>query len=542
MTGEAGPGRRAVLAGLGLTGAAAAGGLGWHVLKADAPPSAMAGADLARGHRLRDGGFPAPSAVEETGIVIAGGGIAGLSAAWTLADRGYRDFRLLELEDRVGGNARSGRNAVSAYPLGAHYLPVPNREAGALRHLLRRLGMIVGEQDGAPVYDGYQLCADLQERLFWRGRWQEGLIPRIGLTERDRSDLVAFQSAMEDFGTRLGVDGRPAFAIPIAYSSRDPALLALDRIGFGDWLRAQGWGSPVLHGHLRYCMRDDYGCEVDHVSAWAGIHYFAGRRGWAAGGTEDNVLTWPEGNDRLAQGMAAAFPQAVTPGRIVHRVRRDGDHVLVDSYDVAAARTVRTRAAAAILAMPHFLSRRVAPEAVTGGEGFSYAPWLVANITVDRHPAGRGAALAWDNVSATAESLGYVVATHQAPAARTAGTVLTWYMPLSRQAPAEARRLLLDRGEAEWRRIVLDDLYAMNPDLRGAVRQIDLWRWGHAMIRPTPGTIWTEAPRAAEVEPPLFLAHSDLSGASLFEEAHYHGTRAAEGAMRLLGHPHESLL
>src|SRR3546814_19705174 len=89
-------------------------------------------------------------------------------------------------------------------------------------------------------------------------------------------------------------------------------------------------------------MRDDYGCEPQHVSAWAGIHYFAGRRGWAAEGAGENVLTWPEGNDRLARGMAAAFPDAISTGRIVHRVARDGDGIVVGSFDPAAGRTVRT--------------------------------------------------------------------------------------------------------------------------------------------------------------------------------------------------------
>jgi phytoene dehydrogenase-like protein len=383
---KADPIRRAVIAGLGTAGAAALVGFGWKMLKPPPPATALRGADLERGHRLRQGGFPPPSVTEETAIVIAGGGIAGLAAGWTLAEAGFRNFRLLELEDRVGGNSRSGRNAVSAYPLGAHYLPIPNREAGAVRHLLRRAGALTGEAEGAPVYDPYQLCGDLQERLLWRGRWQEGLIPRTGLTARDQADLEAFHAAMEAFKARVGADGRPAFATPVAYSSRDADLLALDRIGFGDWLRAQGWGSPVLHAYLRYCTRDDYGCEPGQVSAWAGIHYFAGRRGWAAGADGDNVLTWPEGNDRLARFMAAAFPASIRSGRIVHRVARDGEAVLVDSFDVAAGRTVRTRAAAAILAMPHFVAARVAPGLVPRSTSLSYAPWLVANVTVDRLP------------------------------------------------------------------------------------------------------------------------------------------------------------
>ena len=534
--------RRTVVGGLGALAAAAGSGLAWAWSRPTLPPGALGGADFARGHRLREGGFPAPSRTEETSLVIAGGGIAGLAAGWTLAEAGFEDFRLLELEDRVGGNSRSGRNAVSAYPLGAHYLPVANREARALQHMLRRFGMIVGEKDGAPVYDPYQLCADLQERLLWQGRWQEGLIPRSGLSDEDRHDLEAFDAAIAAFSARTGRDGKPAFALPIAYSSQDPDLLALDGIGFGTWLDAQGWQSPVLRAHLRYCIRDDYGCEPEHVSAWAGIHYFAGRRGWAADGAGDNLLTWPEGNDRLARLMARRFGERIGTGRIVHRIARDGEHVLVDSFDVAAGRTVRTRAAAAILAMPHFIAERVAPDLVRPGEGFTYAPWLVANVTVDRLPRGRGAPLAWDNVSATGKSLGYVVATHQGPAAISAGTVLTWYMPLSDVEPAEGRRLLLERPIEAWQRLVEDELLDMHPDLHGAIRSIDIWRWAHAMVRPTPGLIWGAAREASAVEPPFFLAHSDLSGLSLFEEAHYRGTHAAEAAMRHLGHPHESLL
>jgi len=376
----------------------------------------------------------------------------------------------------------------------------------------------------------------------WQGKWQEGLVPRTGLRRDDEADLKAFNAAMEAFTARTGRDGKPAFAIPIAYSSEDPDLLALDRQSFTDWIEAQGWRSPVLRAHLRYCTRDDYGCEPQHVSAWAGIHYFAGRRGWAAEGRGGAVLTWPEGNARLVRGMAKHFPDRIAGGRIVHRVTREGERMLVDSFDVREQRTVRTAARAAILAMPHFLAARIAPAEVQPSPAFSYAPWLVANVTVDRPPQGRGAPLAWDNVSATSESLGYVVATHQGPAAIPSATVLTWYHALSDLPPAEARRLLLSRSAAEWKRIVSDDLLLMHPELDGAIRSIELWRWGHAMSRPAPGFIWAAAPAASRAAPPLFLAHSDMSGLSIFEEAHYRGTAAAEGAMRHLRHRFETLI
>lgn len=497
---------------------------------------------MARGHMLRSDNFPAPGAHEQADVVIAGGGIAGLSAAWTLAEAGFQNFRLLELEDDVGGNARGGHNSVSAYPLGAHYLPVQNREARALRHMLGKLGMVTGEADGAPVYDPYQLCADLQERLYWQGQWHEGLVPRTGLDVATRAQLAAFEAAMRRFSEHIGTDGKPAFAIPLAYSSQDADLLALDRIGFGDWLDTQGFAAPPLRAHIRYCTRDDYGCEPEDVSAWAGIHYFASRRGWAAEDAGDNVLTWPEGNARIASLMAASFRGRIAGGHIVHRVARDKDGVVVDSFDVAAGRTVRTHARAAILAMPHFVASRIAPQAATPDPRFAYAPWIVANVTVDRLPQGHGAGLAWDNVSATSDSLGYVVATHQS-ASRTAGSVLTWYKPLSRMEPAAARRLMVERPIAEWQTEVADDLLNLHPELDGAIRGIDIWRWGHAMTRPVPGFIWGAAREArARATPPMFLAHADYSGLSVFEEAHFHGTAAAEGAMRHLGHAHETLI
>src|SRR6476619_123993 len=70
---------------------------------------------MATGHKLRDRGAPRSTGnPQRTGVVIVGGGIAGLSAGWELERRGMRDFVLLELASQAGGNARSGENEVSA--------------------------------------------------------------------------------------------------------------------------------------------------------------------------------------------------------------------------------------------------------------------------------------------------------------------------------------------------------------------------------------------------------------------------------------------
>jgi len=57
-------------------------------------------------------------------------------------------------------------------------------------------------------------------------------------------------------------------------------------------------------------------------------------------------------------------------------------------------------------------------------------------------------------------------------------------------------------------------------------------RWGHAMARPAPGLFFGGA-RAAARQPfrGIHFAHTDLSGIALFEEAFYHGARAADEAL-----------
>jgi len=533
--------RRDLLAAAGVGAGAVA--LSGCVAQETPIPGTLGGSDFRRGHQLGAGHLPEPTgAVEDLPVLIAGGGVAGLAAAWRLAEAGFRDFRLIELEDQAGGNARGGRNQVSAYPLGAHYLPVPNREARALRHMLGQFSIITGEQDGVPVYDPFQLCADLEERLFWRGEWQEGLYPIAGLSRAERAERDAFSRAMAGYSRAVGTDGLPAFAVPSAYSSRDPSFRALDELSFAEWLDERGWRSTVLRSYVRYCCRDDYGTEPDAVSAWAGIHYFAARRGWAANGDGDRELTWPEGNQRLVHLMAQQVAPQLATGQSLFRAEVDGNSALLDVFDHRAGTSRRYRARAAVLAMPRFVAARVARTRVSA-RGFSYAPWVVANVTVAEPPGGKGTPLAWDNVSTASNSLGYVVATHQSASASGGPTVLTWYLPLSTMTPGDARRSLLERPLSSWQALVQNDLLQLHPELAGAIQRIDVWRWGHAMVRPVPGFMSGAAERAEDaVRPPLLLAHSDLGGLSLFEEAHHAGVAAAEAALRHLGRTVETLL
>ncbi len=509
------------------------------------PPGALLGTSRALGHRLRKADFPPPSETRHVPVAIVGAGIGGLAAGWKLAKSGFGDFLLVEMEGEPGGNSRAGRNETSAYPWGAHYLPLPAREAAAVRELLAELGVLQGDPRAArPRYDERYLCAAPQERLYRNGFWQEGALPHSGVDPAEHGQYRRFHELMDGFRKRRDARGRRAFALPMALSSHDADLLALDRITMRGWLLAQGLDSPHLHWYVNYACRDDYGTGSAEVSAWAGIHYFASRDGEARDAAGDTVLTAPEGNAWLARGMARSIQNRVggrlLTGAFAWRVAESGRQTEIDLWLAAEARTVRLVADQLIWAAPLFLLPHVFvgyDELKAAARGISYAPWLVANLTLSHFPDDRfGAPPAWDNVLYDSPGLGYVVATHQQMRLRPDATVLTYYRALSEMAPQEGREMLLGASRESWAERILAELEKPHPNIRQVTTRLDVFRNGHAMVRPLPGTVWGEArQRFAADRPHLRFAHADASGFSLFEEAQYRGVLAAERTLRRLG-------
>lgn len=502
------------------------------------PPGELLGMSHALGHRLRDGSFPAPSETRRTGVLIVGGGISGLAAAWRLAKSGVDDFLVLEMESTPGGNSRAGQSSLVAYPWGAHYLPLPGPEATLVRELLAELGVLQGDPLAErPTYDERYLCATPHERLYRNGLWEDGLLPHLGIEAREREAQQRFQQRMEELKRARGRDGRRVFAIPMALSSRDPAWLALDGISFAQWLGDHGFAVPSLRWLARYACRDDYGTEPEATSAWAGLHYFACRSGTAANAENDTVLTAPEGNAWLARGLARHAEGRILTDALAWRIDEDKGAVTVDA--LIGAKSLRIEARQLIWAAPAFALPRVWP-AMPGGLKAAalagdYAPWLTANLHLADFPEERrGAPPSWDNVLHEGRGLGYITATHQLIRRRLSGTVLTWYHALSGVSPAEGRRLLLETPREVWAEGILAELEGAHPDIRQLTTRLDIFRNGHAMRRPVPGSLFSgQREKLADFRHPrIALAHADLSGFSLFEEAQYRGVLAAE---RVLG-------
>lgn len=504
------------------------------------PPGELLSTRHRLGHRLRDGGLPAAGEKRKVRVAIVGAGIGGLATAWRLKRAGFHDFEIFELEDRAGGNARWGENAVSAYPWGAHYVPLPTREARSTRLLLAELGVLLGDpESAAPRYDERALVFSPQERLYRHGAWSEGLAPLEGMSRADADEWQRFQARMRGYRELRGDDGRRAFAIPLEYSSRDASLLALDRISMAGWLRSEGFVSEAVHWVCDYACRDDYGCAHAQASAWAGIHYFACRTGAARDADADAVLTWPEGNGFVVRELVRRHALPIAAGALVHRVAEDRGGVTLGVYLAREARSIEVRAEHLVWASPFaFGARAIADRDLAAAmAAYDYAPWITANLTLREPPyVHHGSPLAWDNVMYESPSVGYVVATHQGLASRPGPTVLTWYLPLAQRTPVEGRRELLSAPRERWAEAALADLARPHPEIRDITTRIDVFANGHAMALPMPGVIWGEARRRVNAHRGrIHFAHADASGLSLFEEAVDRGVAAAEGILSALG-------
>jgi len=506
----------------------------------------LRGADFNLGHLLRPPAkIPPPTRTARVDTLIIGGGISGLAARRELhrLAPAHRTL-LLELEPQTGGNAAAGHNAHTAYAWGAHYLPIPDERDADLLSLLAEAGVITGygpAPERLPIYDETALCHDPAERLLLHGHWQAGLVPEAGVPAADRAELTRFLAEMDHLRRATGPDGRDLFRLPLGLSSTAAAPRQLDHETMAAWLARHDYHSKYLRWYLDYSYRDDFGVPAAQISAWAGLHYFAARKGRAYNAPPDAVLTWPEGNHFLAEALRRlGGPGRIQANTLAYNLQEAADGLVeVLAFDATTHQSTQFLAQHVVLATPwhvskHLLASLIVPAALPQLAPL-HAPWLVANLTVGAYPSGPGQPLSWDNVRYGSPALGYINAEQQALRGFEANDrphTLTfyWALPTDPLDPAAARRRALASTYEEWLTLVLTELDLMHPGLAAHVQAAELWVWGHGMVAPTPGYVWGPA-RALASQPQLggrlHLAHTDLSGVSVFEEAFHQGIRAA---------------
>jgi hypothetical protein len=113
-------------------------------------------------------------------VLIAGGGVAGSGGGARLRLQRVDDFALLELED--SRRQQPGRARWAAWPArwARTTCPCPVTTRPRCRTCWKNWAC-ASAWPGAGKYDERHLCHSPQERLFFNGEWQDGLLPVQGV-------------------------------------------------------------------------------------------------------------------------------------------------------------------------------------------------------------------------------------------------------------------------------------------------------------------------------------------------------------------------
>jgi oxygen-dependent protoporphyrinogen oxidase len=422
-------------------------------------------------------------------VVIVGGGIAGLSAAWRLR---HRDVLLLEAGDRLGGRMRSDPCGEYWLNYGAHLFPAPG---SLVDGMARECGL-----ETVPV-TGSMTGLAVGSTLLTSGR-VESYPFRLPLSLRER---IAFAKA--------GVRVQRAVA---RYHRLEQRYDFEDHRTFGEFL---GPLPPAVH-EIFSCAAHRATAELDELSAGCGIGLFAlvwgGKRSLIA----RNLLG---GSGRLPAALGRELGERARTRCRVHAVRPDGDGLVVhhEGGEVSARHVIV--AAQAPHAAP--LVAPVAERAAAALSRLTYGAFL--SVAVETSETG---AMPYDDVYAMATpGPVFDMFTNQAHALRRGGSRRPGGSLMLFAGAHGAAALMREPDELIVERF-LADLHQLYPQTRGVIAGATVHRWklGNVYARPGRGRLQAalEGPLGAHEN--LHLAGDYFAELGNIEAAARTGLAAAE--------------
>ena len=428
-------------------------------------------------------------AVVTRDVVIVGGGIAGLSAAWRLR---HRDVLLLEAGDRLGGRMRSDPCGEYWLNYGAHLFPAP----GALVDTMaRECGL-----ETVPV-TGSMMGLAIGSTLLNGGR-VETYPFRLPLSLRDR---IAFAKA--------GVKVQRAVARYHRLERRDDFE---DDRTFGEFL---GPLPPAVH-EIFTCAAHRATGELDELSGGCGVALFA--LVWGSKGSlmARNLLG---GTGRLPAALGRELAHRARTGCRVHAVQPDGTDLVVHY----GGEEIRTRhvivAAQAPYAAP--LVAPVAEQAATALAQLTYGSFLSVAVETSETTA-----MPYDAVYAIATpGRVFDMFTNQAHALRGRGPRRPGGS-LMLFAGGRAAAALMREPDEEIVERFLADLRELYPQTRNVIAGATVHRWelGNVFARPGRGRLQAALEGALGTHENLHLAGDYFAELGNLEAAARKGLAAAE--------------
>jgi protoporphyrinogen/coproporphyrinogen III oxidase len=444
--------------------------------------------------------------MKERDVVVVGGGIAGLSAAWRLR---HRDVLLLEAEDRLGGRLRSDPRGDYWMNHGAHLFPAPG---SLVDSMVRECGL-----ETVPV-TGSMMGLAVGSTLLNRGR-VETYPFRLPLSLRER---IAFAKAGLKVQRAVASYQRLARPAP----GETPSDVRARVLAFeGDRTFADFLGPlPPAVDAIFSCAARRATAEPSELSAGCGIGLFA--LVWAGKGTL-TARNLRGGTGRLPAAVGHELGERARTGCRVSELRPDGDELLVDYLAGGDAHTVRARhvivAAQAPFAAP--LVAPIASEAAAALAQLTYGAFVsVAVVTSET------TSMPWDDVYAMATpGRAFDMFTNQAHVLRREGERRPGGSLMLFTGGPTAAALMRDSDAAIKQRF-LADLHDLYPQTRGAIAGATVHRWELGNVYARPGRHRLQAPLegALGAHANLHLAGDYFAELGNMEAAARIGTVAAE--------------
>jgi protoporphyrinogen/coproporphyrinogen III oxidase len=378
-------------------------------------------------------------------VVVIGGGIAGLAAAWRLR---HRDVLLLEAGDRLGGRMRSDMRGDYWLNYGAHLFPAPG---SLVDGMASQCGL-----ETVPVTGGMMGLA-VGSTVLTRGR-VETYPFRLPLPVRDR---IAF--------VRAGLKIQRAVA---RYHRLEHAYDFEDDRTFREFL---GPLPPVVD-EIFACAAHRATAELDELSAGCGIGLFALVWGGEGSLIARNLLG---GAGQLPEAIGRGLGDRARTGCRVHAVRSDGADLLVD----AGGEEIRARQVIVAAQAPHAapLAGSVAGQAADALEALVYGPFLSVAVETSETTA-----MPYDDVYAIATpGRVFDMFTNQAHALRARGPRRPGGSLMLFAGAHAAAEHMRETDEVIVERFV-GDLHELFPQTRGAIAGATVRRWelGNVYARP----------------------------------------------------------
>jgi protoporphyrinogen oxidase len=424
-------------------------------------------------HQVRDGKvFSRPPVSARHDVVIIGGGISGLAAAYRLPSV---DFVLLEKEPHWGGNAYLMEFEGAPYATGSAFLA----KSEPAYSFAREIGL-----EPLPINDS--------DSTILKGEW----VPDTWRTGLDKLPYpVAVREAFKKFRKEL---------LAIDFEKREEEL---SRIPFSDFIK--GYPDEIKQWWDNYGP-SNWGAASEETAASVALDDFQGM----AGENGTDYYTWPGGlgavTKKLSEMLQQKFSSQMRLGATTVAVVQEKEEVHVTYMEGAELKTVAAKAV--IMATPKFITRRLVDglpaKQSEAMRQIRYIPYAVVNLIFDKPVFNKG----YDTWCPGNRFSDFIVAdwvVRNHPGYKQKYNILSCYTPLRE----EERGLLLT--EASARQVaaqVLHDFQQLFPGSNVDPIEVHLYRRGHPLYMSTPGLFTEVQPLVRQPMDRIFFANTDSQG------------------------------